>query len=119
MEIKERSLRQERAGTRNMPRERWKGLPSRHALMHDAALLEPQLKSDQLGTFSVITHSHLLDPLVHGTHIVPWSAFFSELARGLTSITTTAAFTVYNFCDSASSPYPKPDPGMYLFKAGT
>lgn len=50
MEIKERSLRQERAGTRNMPRERWKGLPSRHVLMHDAALLEPQLKSDQLGT---------------------------------------------------------------------
>lgn len=44
MGIKERSLRQERAGTRNMPRERWKGHPSRHALMHDAALLEPQLR---------------------------------------------------------------------------
>lgn len=44
MGIKERSLIQERAGTRNMPRERWKGLPSRHALMHEAALLEPQLR---------------------------------------------------------------------------
>lgn len=44
MGIKERSLRQERAGPRSTPRERWKGLPSRHALMHEAALLEPQLR---------------------------------------------------------------------------
>ena len=44
MGIKERSLRQERAGTRSTPRERWKGLPSRHTLMHEAALMEAQLR---------------------------------------------------------------------------